>query len=318
MNEFELIKKYFANFSVDETVIAGIGDDAAVLSPPAGQLLVQTTDTLIAGVHFPEDAVAADIAHKALMVNLSDIAAMSATPLWFTLSLTLPRADETWLSEFAKRLQTLCKEVGINLIGGDTTRGTLAIAITMTGAVDKEQYVLRRGAQPGDDVYVSGTIGDAALGLAQWRSGSSAGVDSDIPLQRFHRPQARLALGHALGGVASSMIDCSDGLFADLGHILAENTVGAEIHIDTIPVSAAVSAYCESSQSLLTLINSGDDYELIFTASTDKRDDIATRTASMSCGVQRIGKINAQAGLLLRDRAGEILDLEIRGYKHFV
>ena len=318
MNEFELIRTYFADFPVDASVVEGIGDDAAVLQPPQDQLLVQTTDTLIAGVHFPVDASAADIAHKALMVNLSDIAAMAATPLSVTLSITLPEVDEPWLHAFAERLQSLCKDLGLNLIGGDTTRGPLAISITVTGAVEPEKYVLREGAQVADEIYVSNTIGDAALGLALWQGNDKTGVDGAIATERFHRPQARLDIGQALGGIATSMLDCSDGLFDDLQHILTRSGVGAEINVNDIPVSAAVSAYCESMENLLAFLNGGDDYELVFTAATAQRDEIAARTKNLSCSVQRIGKIVAGNDLLLRDKNGKTLDLETRGYKHFV
>lgn len=317
MNEFELIRKYFKDFPVDESVVVGIGDDAALLRPPQDQLLVQTADTLIAGVHFPDDASAADIAQKALMVNLSDIAAMAAKPLWFTLSITLPEIDETWLHEFADKLQSLCKETGLSLVGGDTTRGALAIAITMTGSVAPENYVERKGARLGDDVYVSGTIGDAALGLALWREKVLPETKVSVPAQRFHRPQARLDIGQALGGIASSMIDCSDGLFDDLQHILTRSCVGAEVKVHDIPVSSDVSSYCESLENLLVILNGGDDYELIFTASTDQRDEIIARTAGLSCSVQRIGKV-VGTDLRVRDKAGNELELDARGYKHFV
>lgn len=318
MHEFALIQKYFANFPGSDFLLEGVGDDAAVIKPPADHLLVQSSDTLVSGVHFPEDAPADDVAYKALMVNLSDIAAMGAKPLWFTLALTLPEINEAWLQSFSKMLRKLSEEKGVVLVGGDTTAGEqLSLNITITGAVEEGRQVMRSGASVGDAVFVSGHIGDGALGLALWQGRIKSVLNAEPCLDKFYRPVARTELGMALGPHVSAMIDCSDGLFADLGHILNRSECGAELMLDSIPVSESLSSYAQDIETLTTLLNGGDDYELIMCAPASEENAIQKIASQCDCPVTRIGTITSESGLRVLDHQGKELTLFESGYKHF-
>lgn len=317
MNEFELIRRYFAAAAGGDVVV-GVGDDAAVLAVPPGMQLVVTTDTLVAGVHFPERTHPADIGHKALAVNLSDLAAMGAAPAWFTLNLTVPNADPDWLDPFSKGLLQLAREHRIRLVGGDTTRGPLTLTVSAFGLVPAGAALLRAGARPGDGIYVTGVLGDAAVGLRFLHGGF------DLPeeyraavLARLNRPMPRVREGQALRGLASACIDVSDGLLADLGHILEASGQGATIELMRLPVSLAFrAAFAQLGWSLA--LAGGDDYELCFTVPAEREPALHAVSARFACGATRIGQIEAEPGLRVRDQAGGLYAYENMGYNHFL
>lgn len=319
MHEFALIERYFAGFPGADTVLTGIGDDAAVLRPPANQLLVQSSDTLISGVHFPEDAPAADVAYKALMVNLSDIAAMGATPLWYTLALTLPEVNEAWLKSFSEMLRQVSDEMGVALIGGDTTSGTnLALTITITGAVAEGAQVLRSGAQIGDQIFVTGNIGDGALGLALWQERIKSVANAEPCLERFYRPTARTEFGHAVGSIATAMVDISDGLFSDLGHILKQSSCGADIQYESIPVSESLQSVGKDAETRIEFINGGDDYELVVCLPPAAAEQAQALAQELDCPLHCIGEITDSQKLRLLGEEGRELNVFQSGYQHFV
>ena len=327
MNEFELIQAYFTSLAAKCSgggVVLGIGDDCAILQPPPNAQLVVSTDTLISGVHFPENTTAYDVGFKALAVNLSDLAAMGADPLWFTLCITLPESTEAWLEGFCEGLAALAIETGISLVGGDTTRATrgpLSISIHVTGAVDIGKAITRSGALVGDDIYVSGMIGQGAAGLALALADDVApeGEDLQEALQQFNCPEPRLKLGKQLIGIANSCIDISDGLFADLQHILTASEVGASIDVELIPMSPAImesSLFFEKStdEKLMLACNGGDDYELCFTAPVTERSSIAKLSTMRKLPLTRIGKVVAGKGIKNSISSEEIA---ASGYQHF-
>ena len=316
MNEFELIRTYFARQDVARgDVAAGIGDDAALLQPPAGQQLAVTSDLLVAGVHFLPDADPYSLGHKALAVNLSDLAAMGAEPAWFLLNLTLPRADARWLEPFCRGMFLLAKDHNVQLVGGDTSRGPLAIAIEAHGFVPEGKALRRSGARAGDGIYVTGTLGDAALALRH-RLGGIRLAARDLPVlsERLDRPMPRVREGMALRGLAHSAIDVSDGLLADLGHILEMSQVGAQIRLDKIPVSPACRSHIRETGWDLVLAG-GDDYELCFTVS--EKNTPALEKLQPACGYHRIGVIEAAPGLRILDEAGKPYQPRETGHDHF-
>ncbi len=314
MNEFDLIRRYFAGQGPQrDDVPLGIGDDAALLAAPAGQMLATTVDTLQAGVHFPLDTSADDIGHKALAVNLSDLAAMGATPAWVTLALSLPAVDEAWLAAFARGFFDLARQYDVQLVGGDTTRGPLSITVQAQGFVPQAEALTRAGAQVGDGVFVTGTLGDAGAGLAivQGLLRAEDAVRDNL-LARLNRPEPRIAAGLALRGVATAAIDVSDGLGQDLGHILSASGVGAELQVDGLPLSPALRASGVDSPWRLAA-SAGDDYELCVTLPPG-----AERTLhDLGCPLTRIGRIVTEPGLRWRDAEGRDVDAPLRGYDHF-
>jgi len=317
-NEFDIIQKYFTRFPLREDVSLGIGDDAAIVIPPADQQLVVTVDTLISGVHFPESASAESVGHKSLAVNLSDLAAMGATPRWFTLALSLPEADENWLHAFSRGMQELANRYHTALIGGDTTKGPLSITVQALGTVVSGHGVKRNGARPGDDIYVSGTLGDAGLGLASIKKQLAlAETDQARCVARLDFPEPRLQLGNSLLTIATSMIDCSDGFVADLGHILEQSGVGAEIELSRLPLSTVVQRHVNATADWSLPLSAGDDFELIFTAPAQNRNEIAGLIDSLDCTVTAVGRITQSSGLLLRQKNGELYQPEKSGYLHF-
>ena len=318
-SEFEIIKRYFhRQTSADDNVILGIGDDAAIVSTPANRQLAISIDTLISGVHFPNETSAADIAWKALAVNLSDLAAMGATPAWFTLALSLPQVDHHWLAEFSESLAKISSAYHIPLVGGDTTRGALSITIQVAGYVDVAGALLRSGAQPGDHVFVSGTLGDAALGLFAVQQKIEQTDNIKYLLAQLNRPQPRLELGQRLAGVASACIDISDGLFADLSHILAASGVGACVQREHIPLSKAAKQFLSEHPELIEdVYNRGDDYELCFCVPKDKCGQLATIEKQAGCRLTHIGEIVAGKALQVFDAQGKPVNLRHDNYDHF-
>lgn len=296
-------------------VILGIGDDAALLSVPPGKQLVVAMDTLNSGVHFPADTAPADIGWKALAVNLSDLAAMAATPAWCTLSLSLPQPDAKWLDGFLGGFLELAALHDVALVGGDTTRGPLSVCVTVHGLVEPRGALLRSSACVGDDVWVTGTLGDAAAALRQWQSGDA--MDPALRA-RLDRPTPRIAAGLALAGIAHACIDVSDGLLADIGHVCRASRVGAQIEVDALPASAALHASFDLATRRELQAAGGDDYELCFTAAKHAR--LAVQEAMNACDVPatRIGRITAEAGnVLLRDAASAEWSPRRAGYVHF-
>ncbi|HEX5363739.1 MAG TPA: thiamine-phosphate kinase [Gallionella sp.] len=313
MSEFDLIRRHFTRPT--SNTLLGVGDDAALLQPSAGKVLAVSSDMLVSGTHFFADADPYWLGHKTLAVNLSDLAAMGATPRWATLAIALPAADEVWLEQFSAGFFALAQRYGVELVGGDTTRGPLNLCVTIFGEVPPEQALRRDGAQSGDEIWVSGQLGGAALALAHLQ-GRTVLSDADLAvcMPRLHQPQPRIALGLALRGIAHSAIDVSDGLLADLGHILEASRVGAEIEFDSIPAE-----FDGHDEPLLQrcILAGGDDYELCFTVPAARHAEVERLAAQLGLPLTRIGKIVAQCGCLVQDAAGNTIDIEAAGYDHF-
>lgn len=316
MNEFELIRSFFTRQDVARSdVIVGIGDDTALLQPPAGQQLAVTSDLLVSGIHFLPDVDPFSLGHKALAVNLSDLAAMGAEPAWFMLNLTLPKADARWLEAFCRGMFQLAKEHNVQLVGGDTSRGPLAIAIEAHGFVPAGKALRRSGARTGDAIYVTGKLGDAALVLRH-RLGGIHLSDQDLGVitERLDRPSPRVREGMALRGIAHSAIDISDGLLADLGHILEMSQVGAQISLGKIPISTVCRAHIRETGWDMVLAT-GDDYELCFTV--PEKSIAALEKLKPASGFHRIGVIEAAPGLRILDETGKPYQPRETGHKHF-
>lgn len=309
MNEFEIIQRYFLEKSrYFPNVCVGIGDDAALVIPPSAQQLAMSVDTLIAGVHFPYNTAPQDIGYKALAVNLSDLAAMGAQPLWFTLALTLPKIEELWLAQFSAGLFEIAQHFDIALIGGDTTQGKeLSITIQVIGAVPPNQALMRRGANIGDDIFVTGTLGDAGLALAVLQNKIS---NKNYNIMRLNRPTPRISEGLKLRGIANSAIDISDGLLADLGHILEKSgNVGATLFLNNFPLSKELQAL-QIEQAWRFALSSGDDYELCFTVSPNK-----IHLIDFPC--TKIGFIGRESSIRCIDKQGRLFTPSNMGYQHF-
>lgn len=315
LGEFDLIRRYFAGQGARHAGTAlGIGDDCALLRCEAGRELAVTVDTLVSGVHFLPDADPERLGHKALAVNLSDLAAMGADPAWITLALTLPRVDEAWLEAFARGLFGLAGRYGVELVGGDTTRGPLSITVQAMGWVPRGLALRRAGAGPGDAVYVSGPVGSAGLGL-KIRLGQTTLVDPEA-IHRLECPYPCVELGRALRGLASACIDVSDGLAADLGHILDQSGVGAELDVERLPLSDGVRRYIAATGDWRLPLTAGDDYELCFTVPPGHQDELERRLSAAGLAAFPIGRIQAERGLRLR-KADQICDFLPAGYEHF-
>ncbi len=315
LGEFELIERYFARPS--RRAVLGNGDDCALLAPAAGMVLATSTDMLVEGRHFLPTVPPERLGHKALAVNLSDLAACGAQPLAFTLALALPRADEEFLAGFSRGLFALADAHDCELVGGDTTSGPLTISISVFGEVPPSAALLRSGAQAGDDVWVSGTLGDARLALEAFRGrvALDAAAFEAVRLA-MEQPQPRVMLGVALRGVARSAIDVSDGLHGDLSHLLRRSGVGATIDVDALPAGAVLRAQPPEMQRLCTLTG-GDDYELVFTAAPAQRDAIVAAGGHAGVAVTRIGRIDAEPGLRCTDRAGRAVAPAGASFDHF-
>jgi thiamine-monophosphate kinase len=323
MGEFELIERYFrvtAQRGVERRgdVVLGIGDDAAVLDMPAGQQLVAALDTLVEGRHFPAGCAPRSIGHRALAVNLSDLAAMGADPAWCLLALTLPAAEESFLEAFATGLCELAQQHGVALIGGDTTGGPLSVSLQALGFVPPGQALRRDGAAPGDLLYVSGTPGDAAAGLAllQQTSSASAQAHHQYLLQRFLYPEPRVELGRALRGFASACIDVSDGLAADAHKLAAASGCGALIDAAQLPRSDALIGVMGAERAMTLALTGGDDYELCFTVPAARRAQLESRLTNVKCRVTCIGSIGTQSGLRVTHHGADF-PCDTQGYDHF-
>jgi len=314
MLEFDLIARIRERASLRADVLLGIGDDAALLRMPAGQVLAVSCDTLNAGVHFAADAVATDIGHKALAVNLSYLAAMAAQPAWCMLSLSLPAADGNWLDAFLDGFLALAQSHDIVLVGGDTTRGPLSISVTVHGWVPEALALRRAGAQAGDELWLTGSVGDAAAALALRTTLRT--VDPFLAA-RLDRPTPRVAVGLALRGLAHAAIDVSDGLLADLGHVLAASGVGAQVDLAGLPTSTALAAATSESERWPLQLGGGDDYELCFTAAPAQHDAISAALAATATPAQVIGCITAQSGVRVLAADGSVYRPPQRGYQHF-
>jgi thiamine-monophosphate kinase len=314
MSEFDLIQRYFTRATPGATL--GVGDDAALLRVAAGMELAVSTDMLVCGTHFFPDADPYLLGYKTLAVNLSDLAAMGAVPRWATLSLALPEVNEHWLQKFSEGFFALADEYGVELIGGDTTRGPLNLCVTIMGEVPCTQALRRDGAKAGDDVWVSGVLGEAALGLAHLQGKVTLPEAARVScLAALHQPQPRIELGLALRGIANSAIDISDGLLADLGHILERSQVGATLEFETIPKGLLRELVAELLQRCI--LAGGDDYELCFTAPVAKRSEINAISAELQLPLARIGSILAEQGCTLRAADGSEMNIDKGGYDHF-
>jgi len=305
-------------------VVLGPGDDAALLRPAAGCRLVISSDMLLSGVHFPVDTGPEDIAYKSLMVNLSDLAAMGATPRWYTVSLALPKVSKIWIDGFCAGLLKASLSSGIALVGGDITHGTLAIAVTIMGECPEGMAMLRRNARVDDDIYVTESLGDAALGL-QILQGKLLAEEADrnYCVQRLRRPQARNEAGLAIRSLARAAIDISDGLLQDLGHIARASGLQAVVRAESLPLSDSYLRLLPAAASLTPAalqpaISFGDDYELCFTAAIADRDRLATLFADMSLRCTRIGSMHTGQGVKILDHEKNVIPFERTGYQHFL
>jgi len=320
MNEFELIAHYFAERKQNkrDEVILGIGDDCAILDLPQDKQLLMSMDTLVNGVHFPENTSPYDIGYKALAVNLSDLAAMGATPAWFSLALTLPNADKEWLSAFSEGLFALAEEFNVYLVGGDTSRGPLAITIQVHGFTPPGKAVTRRGAQVDDWIYVTNYLGDAGLAL-KYIQGQVQVSSNVLPLVlgQLNRPYPRVKEGLIVVNYATSMIDLSDGLISDLGHILKQSKVGALVNVAHLPLSPELKGSLTFSEAVKLALSAGDDYELCFTIPGDKKEKIEELMQKEGYIITCIGQITANQQLLFQE-GNQLLDKgSLQGYSHF-
>lgn len=316
-SEFQLIRDYFSACGRRPDVLLGVGDDCALLHPPAGMDLALTTDTLVEGVHFFPNADPAGLGHKSLAVSLSDLAAMGAEPAWVTLALTLPDSDLRWLDGFSRGFATLADESGVQLVGGDTTRGPRSVTVQALGFCPCGQALTRAGARPGDQIYVTGTLGDAGLALlaAQGRPMSSAWL-SGIRL-RLDRPTPRVSAGLVLRGLARAAIDVSDGLTADLGHVLTASGVGARLDLARLPMSEPVSHYVAETGDWSVPLSAGDDYELCCALPSEVSDEVPRLAARMGCAFTWIGQIESEPGLRCWLPDGTQLVCVPQGFDHF-
>lgn len=319
LTEFALIERYFRTCGARRAdVRLGVGDDAALLGVPADCDLVAATDTLVAGVHFPEDSPPASIGHRALAVNLSDLAAMGARPAWALLALTLPSAGEAWLDEFAAALDALARAHAVALVGGDTTRGPLTVTVTLLGTVPRGSALTRAGGGAGDALFVSGTPGDAGAGLAIEQGRLDAPAPWRAVLRdRFLLPTPRLALGERLRGLASACIDVSDGLLADAGRLASASGVGAGIAWDDVPVSEALLAAVGPERARELALTAGDDYELCFAVRPRDLGRLAAELPPQHWGYARIGTLRAAPGTEVVRRDGSVMEFSHCGFEHF-
>jgi len=314
--EFDLIARHFTRPAAN--AVLGVGDDCALVDVSNGMDLAVSTDTMVSGTHFFPDVDPETLGHKALAVNLSDMAAMGAMPYWAMLALTVPAVNHEWLAKFAKGFFDLAGEFGVSLIGGDTTKGPLTMTVTIMGEVPAGAALRRSGAKVGNDIWVSGNLGDAALAVAHRRGLLELSEEDYMEaVMRLYEPTPRVALGQALRGLATSAIDISDGLLADLEHICALSHVGATVEADRLPVSAIGAAHIDSPAGLAAVAAGGDDYELCFTAPENARDSIEDLTDMLGVPLTRIGEIRKGKGVSLLGGDGKTIAVDGRGFDHF-
>ncbi|MEL7477998.1 MAG: thiamine-phosphate kinase [Pseudomonadota bacterium] len=319
MKEFELINRFFTGRGITRRdVDLGIGDDCALVTIPEGCQLAVTTDTLVEGVHFFSDISPKALGHRILAVNLSDLAAMGAEPAWISIGLTLPNVDETWLEQFTEGMHDIAEYYNVQLIGGDTTQGPLTITVCAKGIVPKGKALTRSGAKVGDWLYVTGDLGDAALAIEARKQGWELNAEDRSYVQKkFDYPAPQVAAGQVLRGLANSAIDISDGLLADLNHILTHSGVGATIHADKVPLSTALKNLPDEEVRLMLAMAYGDDYQLLFTVPDSNRVAVEKRLAEYGVTPTCIGQINANAGdvsLLYKDKPWPF---PATGFEHF-
>ncbi|MBN4063401.1 thiamine-phosphate kinase [Cardiobacterium sp. AH-315-I02] len=319
-SEWDIIEKYFSPEVLRDDVELAGGDDCAIVCVPDNKQLLITTDTLISGVHFPKNTPAADIAYKAIMVNLSDLAAMGATPAWCTLAITLPNVNQSWLQGFSKQFNFVLSKFNISLIGGDTTKGELSITVGAMGFADKDRIMRRDKAEAGDKIYVTGELGDAAIGLHAVLNNLTDESLSPC-IQKLNRPEARVSFAEELVLYAKCAIDISDGLVADLGHIIKASCVGANIHLPAIPVSPSAHYYFETYHSAKTdwslLLTCGDDYELCFTVNEMYQADVEKLAKKHQLSLSCIGEITDSKKLVFYDINNKLITFPGVGFNHF-
>jgi thiamine-monophosphate kinase len=315
-SEFDLIRQYFTRPTTHTNL--GVGDDAALLTTDPGHELAISVDMLVAGTHFLADTDPRQLGWKSLAVNISDMAAMGAEPKWATLAIALPAANEDWIAAFAEGFFACAERFKVDLIGGDTTRGPLCISVQIMGQVPTNQALRRDGAKAGDDIWVSGQLGDAALALNHLLNKYRLTDDElTLTLPALLQPQPRVALGLSLRNIAHSAIDISDGLLADLGHMLKASGLGAELCLDDIPRSAIMQQHLTNPSALNMLLAGGDDYELCFTAPADTYHRIKQIAQDLGLALSCIGKTNTEHGLLVHDRQGDLIETGASGFDHF-
>jgi thiamine-monophosphate kinase len=314
MFEFDLIESIRRRATTRADVILGIGDDAAIVQVPAGKQLVIAADTINRGIHFPDNTAPADIGWKSLAVNLSDLASMGAEPAWCTLSLSLPTGDAAWVDAFLDGFLELAALHRVALIGGDTTRGPLSVSVTVHGFVEPGRALLRSGAHEGDDVWVTGTLGEATAALTQWQAGA---IVDPVLRMRLDRPTPRLAAAARIVAIAHACIDVSDGLLADLQHICVASRVGAEVELDALPALPELVGAFETQRLHAIQATGGDDYELCFTTPSSSRDEVARITVETNTPITRIGRIVAGQGTRALRSDGREWQPPSAGFVHF-
>lgn len=317
MSEFSLIKQYFKSLPQPRNdVVLGIGDDCAILEVPDGKQLVVSTDTLVSGVHFPENTSAFDIGYKSLAVNLSDLAAMGAEPAWVTLCLTLPEENQHWLSEFVKGFSELLVKNNMQLVGGDTTRGPLSISVHVSGFVEKAKAFRRDTARLGDYIFVTGTIGDAGLGLKSILDKMSHDGLHNCEI-KLNRPVPRNAVAKELIGFCHCAIDVSDGLLADLNHICEQSRCGAELYLDKLPLSHELKSFYENSVDMSQVLSSGDDYELCFAVDKQYVTEVEAVSNKLGLPITNIGTIVQGSEVVCLDKNNHVIEISKTGFEHF-
>ncbi len=317
MDEFEIIRRYFERETRADDVRVGVGDDGAVLIPSQDRDLISVVDTLVSGIHFPATLAAADIGYRSVAVNLSDVAAMGARPKWMTLALSLADSEAAWLDGFARGLFEAADEHELALVGGDTTRGSeTVISIQIIADVEPGKAMLRGGAQPGDAIYVTGTVGDAAAGLSILQSGLPHSDDVDFLIRRFARPAARVAAGEAIASIAHAAIDLSDGLYSDLEKLLEASDVSGTLELADIPLSSHIANLMGADDAMRFALGGGDDYELCFTARVADQE-ISQIAHRVGVAITRVGQV-AEGGGLRCTRDGVEYNYQDTGYRHYI
>jgi len=317
--EFALIERYFSALGTLRTDVAiGVGDDGAVLLPPPGQDLIAVVDTLVAGVHFPPDSAPRSVGHRALAVNLSDIAAMGGSPAWSLLAITLPTVDEVWLEEFAAGFGALARASGVQLVGGDTTSGPMSVTVQVLGFVPAGLRLLRSGGRPGDLLFVSGTPGDAACGLTleQGKLQTPSSQAERILRDRFLFPTPRVALGEGLGGLASACIDVSDGLYADVAKLAMRSDCAAHLELTRLPCSPQLAQCVDAAEARRFTLTGGDDYELCFTVPPSRSAQLDQLAHAVGVSCTQIGCLTAGSGVTVTEQ-GTVIEFSHSGYEHF-